>query len=42
MDKEVIIQEYHRRVDLVQTLMKEIGLDAVLFSSTAQDRKSVV
>ena len=36
MDKEVIIQEYHRRVDLVQTLMKEIGLDAVLFSSTAQ------
>lgn len=36
MDKEATTQEYHRRVKLVQDLMKENGLDAVLFSSTAQ------
>lgn len=36
MDKEMILQEYHRRVALVQELMKKNGLDAVLFSSTAQ------
>lgn len=36
MDKEMILQEYHRRVALVQELMEKNGLDAVLFSSTAQ------
>lgn len=36
MDNVAITQEYHRRVELVQTLMRENGLDAVLFSSTAQ------